>query len=88
MHPQPWEKAKDLGGRTVEVRFWNGVEACYGLSRVDVDYRRKAVVITLHTGRVPTAEACIEIAVLKVVRLELAEPLAGRRLVDGAADKA
>jgi hypothetical protein len=27
---------------------------------------------------------CIEIAVLKAVRVNLTEPLAGRRLVDGA----
>lgn len=82
--PQPWDKAKVLDARTVEVRFHGGVEECYGVDRVDVDYRKRSVVITVYSGRVPTAEVCIEIAVLKAVRLDLAEPLAGRRLVDGA----
>ena len=84
IRPQPWDKAKVLGPRTVEVRFYGGVEECYGLARVDVDERKRSVVITLHTGRVPTAEVCIEIAVLNAVRVKLTEQLAGRRLVDGA----
>jgi hypothetical protein len=84
VRPQPWDKARVIGPRTIEVRFYGGVEACYGLSRVDVDERERSVVITLHTGRVPTAEVCIEIAVLNAVRVKLSEPLGGRRLVDGA----
>ena len=84
VRPQPWDRAKVLAPRTVEVRFYGGVEACYGLSRVDVDERRRSVVITLHTGRVPTAEVCIEIAVLNAVRVKLTEPLGDRRLIDGA----
>jgi hypothetical protein len=84
IRPQPWDKARVLDQRTVEVRFYGGVEECYGLARVDVDSRKRSVVITLHAGRVPTAEVCIEIAVLKAVRVNLTEPLAGRRLVDGA----
>jgi hypothetical protein len=84
VRPQPWDKARVLDQRTVEVRFYGGIEQCYGLARVDVDYRKRSVVITLHAGRVPTAEVCIEIAVLKAVRVNLTERLAGRRLVDGA----
>ncbi|HEV8683484.1 MAG TPA: hypothetical protein VGS09_12050 [Actinomycetota bacterium] len=84
VHTQPWDKARVLDSRTVEVRFYGGVEECYGVARVDVEYRKRSVVITVYSGRVPTAEVCIEIAVLKSVRLDLAEPLAGRRVVDGA----
>jgi hypothetical protein len=84
VNPTPWDKARVLDPRTVEVRFYGGVEECYGVARVDVDYRKESVVITLFGGRVPTAEICIEIAVLKAVRVDLTEPLAGRRLVDGA----
>ena len=84
VRPQPWDKAKVLGPRTVEVRFYGGVAECYGLARVDVDERKRSVIITLHTGRVPTAEVCIEIAVLNAVRVKLTQPLEGRRLVDGA----
>jgi hypothetical protein len=84
VRPQPWDRAKVLGPRTVEVRFYGGVEACYGLARVDIDERRRSVVITLYSGRVPTAAVCIEIAVLTAVRVKLTEPLGDRRLVDGA----
>ncbi|MGH2683455.1 MAG: hypothetical protein ACRDIX_09520 [Actinomycetota bacterium] len=84
VRPQPWDKARVLDPRNVEVRFYGGVEQCYGVSRVDVDYRRRSVVITVYAGRVPSAEVCIELAVLKAVRVDLSEPLAGRRLVDGA----
>jgi hypothetical protein len=84
VRPQPWDKARVLDSRTVEVRFYGGVEECYGVARVDVDYRKRSVVITLYSGRVPAAEVCIEIAVLKAVRVDLDEPLAGRRVVDGA----
>jgi hypothetical protein len=84
IRPQSWDEARVLDQRTVEVRFYGGVEECYGLARVDVDYRERSVVITLHTGRVSTAEVCIELAVLKAVRVNLTEPLAGRRVVDGA----
>jgi hypothetical protein len=84
IRPQPWDKARVIDPRTVEVRFYGGIEECYGVARVDVDYRKRSVVITVYGGRVPTAEVCIEIAVLKAVRVDLTEPLAGRRVVDGA----
>ena len=84
VRPHRWDEAKVLGPRTVEVRFYGGVAECYGLARVDVDERRRSVIITLHTGRVPTSEVCIEIAVLNAVRVKLTKPLDGRRLVDGA----
>jgi hypothetical protein len=86
VRPTPWDKVEVLDERTIEVRFWSGVEECYGVDRVDVEYRANEVAVTVYQGRVPTAEACIEIAVLTAVRVTLDEPLAGRQIVEGAAN--
>ncbi len=83
--PRPWAEIVTLGSGRLEVRFWSGVEECYGLDRVEVDETAEAVTITLFEGRVPEAEVCIEIAVLKAVRVSLDAPLAGREILDGAA---
>jgi hypothetical protein len=85
VRPNPFEKVVVLDERTLEVRFWGGVEECYGVDRVDLDYGEAEVTVTVYQGRVPAAEVCIEIAVLKAVRVQLDEPLAGRKIVDGAA---
>ncbi|HZA26858.1 MAG TPA: hypothetical protein VE915_04305 [Actinomycetota bacterium] len=85
MRPNPFEKVAVLDERTIEVRFWGGVEECYGVDRVDVEYGMSALTVTVYQGRVPTAEVCIEIAVLTAVRVTLDQPLAGRTIVDGAA---
>jgi hypothetical protein len=84
VRPNPYEKVVVLDERTLEVRFWGGVEECYGVDRVDVVYGETEVTATVYQGRVPTAEVCIEIAVLTAVRVKLDEPLAGRTIVDGA----
>jgi hypothetical protein len=72
---------------TVTVFFWSGVEPCYVLDHVDVDYGAKAVTITLYEGHDPDAGdvACIEIALLKKVVVPLDEPVGDREIVDGAA---
>jgi hypothetical protein len=86
VRPRPWDKVEALDERTIEVRFWSGVEECYGVDRVDVEYRATEVAVTVYEGRVPTAETCIEIAVLKAMRVKLDEPIAGRQIVEGAAN--
>lgn len=86
VRPIPWDKVEILDERTIEVRFWGGVEECYGVDRVDVEYGANEVAVTVYQGRVPTAEVCIEIAVLTAVRVNLDEPLAGRQIVEGAAN--
>lgn len=86
VRPSPWDKVEVLDERTIEVRFYGGVEECYGVDRVDIEYRANEVAVTVYQGRVPTAEACIEIAVLTAVRVTLDEPLAGRQIVEGAAN--
>lgn len=66
------------------VRFYGGVEACEGLARVETEYESERIIVTLFVGRVPSAEVCIEVAVLKATRVQLEEPVAGRQIVDGA----
>jgi hypothetical protein len=74
-------------GTTVTIFFWSGVEPCYVLDHVDVSFGAKAVTITLFEGHDPNAGdvACIEIALLKKVVVELDEPVGDREIVDGAA---
>lgn len=83
--PRIFDKAEPLDSRTIRVEFYGGVEECEGLDHVDVEETKDTVTITLYTGRVPSAEVCIEIALLKATTIELDSPLAGRELVDGAA---
>jgi hypothetical protein len=72
--------------RTVDVRFWSGIEPCSVLDHVDVVYGSDTVTITLFQGSDPSAGmvACPDIAVLKQVTVTLDQELAGRRIVDGA----
>jgi hypothetical protein len=73
--------------RTVDVRFWSGVEPCSVLDHVDVAYGTHTVTITLYEGSDPGAGmvACPDIAMLKQVTVPLDQALAGRRIVDGGA---
>jgi hypothetical protein len=73
-------------GRTATVLYWSGVEPCYVLDHVDVEYGANAVTITLYEGHDPDADdvACIEIALMKKVVVELDEPVGDREIVDGA----
>jgi len=73
--------------RTLTIFFWSGVEPCYVLDRVDVDASRDAVTVTLFQGHDASVGnvACIDIALLKKVVVQLDEPVGDRRIVDGAA---
>ena len=74
-------------GRTLTIFFWSGVEPCYVLDRVEVEKSSDTITITLFQGHDPSAGdvACIEIALLKKVVVQLGEPVEDRRIVDGAA---
>jgi hypothetical protein len=74
-------------GSSVTVYFWSGVEPCYVLDHVDVDEGSDTVTITLFEGHDTTAGdvACIDIALLKKVVVELDGPVGDRSIVDGAA---
>lgn len=82
-HPAALEGHEVLDERTLLLRFYSGVEACYGLVRVDVTYGEGAVTVLVIGGRVPSADLCIELAELVGTRVTLEEPLGGRRVVDG-----
>lgn len=84
VRPHRFERVRVTGPRTLVVRFYGGVEACEGLDRVELDYEENRIVVTLFVGRVPAAEVCIELAVLKATRVRLDEPVGGRKVVDGA----
>ena len=73
------------GGRALDLFFWSGIEECYGVDRVEVEYFKRVVAVTIFEGRRPEAETCIELAVRKVVRVMLEEPLRNRTVVDGGA---
>lgn len=87
--PQPvaWQRAEvGQDDRTLTLHFVSGVEPCYVLDRVEVDYGPDAVTVTLYEGHDPDAtdQTCIEIALYKSVAVSIDEPLDGRKLVDGA----
>jgi hypothetical protein len=74
-------------GTTLTIFFWSGVEPCYVLDHVDVDSGPGAITVTLFQGHDASAGdvACIDIALLKKVVVQLDEPVGDRRIVDGAA---
>lgn len=82
-----FESAAPAGGQSLAVRFWNGVEPCYVLGRVDVAETADRVTITLWTGVGPGVGgmACIQMAAYYEVIVPLQAPLGTRTVVDGAA---
>lgn len=86
---EPWpvalEGIEPLGPDRLLATFYGGVEECYGVARVDVEETSDTVTITVYEGRVPEAEVCIEIALLKGVVVTLDAPIGDREVVDGAA---
>ena len=74
-------------GSSVTIFFWSGVEPCYVLDHVDIDEGPDAVTITLFEGHDTTDGdvACIDIALLKKVVVQLDGPVGDRAIVDGAA---
>ena len=87
-YPRAFDKAV-VGddGKSVTIFFWSGVEPCYVLDHVDVDYGPSAITVTLFEGHDASAGdvACIEIALIKKVVIKLDEPVGDRPIVDGAA---
>ena len=72
--------------RTLTFTFYSGVEPCYVLDRVEVDETDELVTVTLFVGSDPAAGdvACIEIAQLMKVEVQLDAPLGDRDVADGA----
>ena len=84
VRPHVWDRAEPVAPKRVRVEFYGGPEECEGLDRVEVREDPEAVSITLFTGRLPEAEVCIQIALLKATTIKLSSPLGDRDLVDGA----
>lgn len=87
VHPIAWDSYRVLTPLTVRIFFWTGVEPCQVLDHVNVRYLDRQVRVTLFSGNDPAAGddvACIEIAVLKAVDVQLTQPLRGRPVVDGS----
>ena len=84
VRPHVWDSAEPVAPKRVRVEFYGGVEECEGLDHVELEETDETVSITLFTGRLPEAEVCIEIAVLKATTVNLRLPLRGREIVDGA----
>ncbi|MFP5299047.1 MAG: hypothetical protein ACLGHL_08680 [Actinomycetota bacterium] len=86
VRPIAWDSYNVGSDGNIYISYWSGVEPCYVLDRVEVDYGLKTVTVTLFEGHTETAEdvACIEIAVLKTTVIEPEEPVGDRPVVDGA----
>lgn len=71
---------------TVTLSWWSGVEPCYALSEVVVDYTDDAVTLTIIEGNEPSDDGpmCIEIAVYKATTITLDEQIGPRSILDGA----
>ena len=85
VRPIPFRRMK-VDGRMVTLSYYSGVEPCYVLDSVDVEYGQDKIIVTLMEGHSPNSEgtACIELAEFKQVTIELKEDPAGRKIVDGA----
>ncbi|WP_459800832.1 hypothetical protein [Herbidospora sp. RD11066] len=79
----PWTRATPAGDG-VMISWSSGVEPCYTLDRVEVKETAAEVTVTLWEGTTDPEAACIQIAIEKETFVKLAEPLAGREVVDGA----
>jgi hypothetical protein len=87
VRPIGWEAAEPgMDDSSLTIYYWSGVEPCYVLDHVDVEYSAKEITVTLFEGRSPIDEdtACIEIAVYKATVVQLDEPIEGRRIADGS----
>lgn len=82
----PWESVSpvDAEQTVLEVQWFGGNEACFGLDRVELEETADAVSITVFTGREPGDQVCTMEAALKSTEVELSEPLGPRSILDGA----
>ena len=86
VNPTAIDSAASTADDKLEVRFYNGVQACYGVDRVEVEETDADVTVTVFTGTLPGDgdRVCIDLAELQAVAVRLDAPLAGRALVDGS----
>lgn len=77
--PHAWQRIEIApDGRTITIYYWGGVQDCYGLAGVDVQYKAGLLMVRVFEGQranLGPDVACIEIAVAKAVTVELEQPL-------------
>ena len=82
-----WQRAKPgADGRSVRIFFTSGVEPCYVLDHVKVNYLAERIMVTLYEGsqRGALTQGCIALAVFKAVDVRLDQPIGKRTFGDGA----
>lgn len=90
VHPLAWDEVvPSPDGRSLEVRFWYGIEPCNVVDRVEVDETDTTVTVTLYVGLDPAVDAdtnqsCDDIGQYRAVTVALDEAVGDRRVVDGA----
>lgn len=85
VHPIQWQNAMvGADDRSVTLTWYTGPPECYGLDRVEVEYKPGQIRLTLYEGIVPGAEVCTEIAMFVSTTVTLDESVDGRDIVDGA----
>lgn len=79
-----FDKHRVVDGDKLKLFFWGGVEDCYGVDHVDIEYGNDVVIATIFYGSKPGDLVCIEIAEYQVVTVALDEPVGDREIVDGS----
>lgn len=81
LHRQAWDHITvSPNGKKLTVYFWNGVQACYGLGRVDVTQSSNGQLsVQLWTGIRPHAIGmlCVDLAQLYKTVIHLDRPIIG-----------
>lgn len=87
VRPYRWDRCEEAGPGELTVTFWGSPHAGYcDVDRVEVVEDGDRVVVTLYVGDAPDLARPVRlVAVEQSAAARLRRPLAGRRVVDGAA---
>jgi hypothetical protein len=87
---QPWEHAVVTpDGGHLAIHYMGGLEPLHALDHIDVRYGPDRIVVTVFVGTTKDVSSWkAGPGISQVALVELDEPVAGRRLVDGHADVA
>ena len=85
LEAQPWEQAVVTpDGGHLAISFVGGLEPLHALDHIDVRYHPDRIVVTVFLGRTENVSSWkTGPAISQVALIELEEPVAGRRHVDG-----
>jgi hypothetical protein len=90
LEAEPWEQAVVTpDGGHLAIYFVGGVEPLHALDHIDVRYRPDRIVVIVFLGTTEDVSSWkTGPGISQVALIELDEPVAGRRVVDGFADVA